>query len=420
MATTPHSSRNLSGKSIWHLAFGNSSPFALSSPAILTKLQPRLVLSAMLSPKHASYTSFNSAREADTTVLPSNSISRSFATGLSDFVREEAYFTATCLIRGTFIWVARDHDAARILAKQHKFGGKAVACERGSEPNPLGKRLFGKRHRQSALRAIMRRVDQTPSWISSMIAFCRAASSSRSSSGRISPHCAKYFLRIVRRAKLGSPRRWHLPVQWRVIARQTRPASRKGIFADFVNVVKNADDADDRRGIDSFAQSFVVKAYVAASDGNLKLLARFGDSVDDLRELPHDVRLFWIAKVQAICRAHRSRSHTRHVSRGFGDGVHGTKTWVEVTPASVAIERHSESASAALDADNASVGRARASDRVGQHHVIVLLPHPALAADVRTREQRLEILSEVAVCASLTAAGISRSTGGSHRSRGRL
>ena len=56
---------------------------------------------------------------------------------------------------------------------------------------------------------------------------------------------------------------------------------------------------------------------------------------------------------------------------------------IEIAPAAVAIERHGESALRTLDADHARIARARAFHGVGLHHGIVLLPDPALAADVR-------------------------------------
>ena len=112
----------------------------------------------------------------------------------------------------------------------------------------------------------------------------------------------------------------------------------------FVHVVENSDHAEHRRRINSFAQCLVVEADVAAGDGNLQLFAGLGDAVDRLRELPHDLRLFRIAEVQAIGRGHRSCSRAGHFARGFGDGVHRAERGIEIAPASVAIERHREPA----------------------------------------------------------------------------
>src|ERR1700722_777484 len=54
-----------------------------------------------------------------------------------------------------------------------------------------------------------------------------------------------------------------------------------------------------------------------------------------------------------------------------------------------------------LDANHPGVTRARSLDRIGLHHVIVLLPHPALAANVRTGEKLFQSLGEVSNSAEL-------------------
>ena len=163
----------------------------------------------------------------------------------------------------------------------------------------------------------------------------------------------------------------------------------------FVHVFKNADDANHGRGIDAFAQSFVVEADIATGDGNFKLFARFGDAVDHLRELPHDVRLLRVAEVEAVGCADRRSSRASHVARGFGDGVHRTQARIEIAPASVAIERHGEAALRSFDTDHPGIARAGTFHGIGLHHVIVLLPHPAFAADIWTGEQTLQIGRQV-------------------------
>src|SRR4029077_6156772 len=119
------------------------------------------------------------------------------------------------------------------------------------------------------------------------------------------------------------------------------------------------------------------------------------------RELPHDVRLLGVAEVQAIGRAHRSGAGAGYISCSPSHGVHRTQLRVEITPATVAIERHGEATLRCggiriLDADQSSVARARPFARVGLHHRIVLLPHPALAANVWAGQQTFEIAREIA------------------------
>ena len=53
-------------------------------------------------------------------------------------------------------WVARQHDAACIFSKQHKLRGKFVRRQVHSSTHAFRKRLLRQRHRQSAIRAVMR------------------------------------------------------------------------------------------------------------------------------------------------------------------------------------------------------------------------------------------------------------------------
>src|SRR5260370_11083338 len=71
-------------------------------------------------------------------------------------------------------------------------------------------------------------------------------------------------------------------------------------FEDAGGVVENAEDADDRRWIDRLAESFVVEADVAASDGRAEGGAGCGEAVDGFTELPHHFGLFGTAEVEAI------------------------------------------------------------------------------------------------------------------------
>src|ERR1700722_6628755 len=163
----------------------------------------------------------------------------------------------------------------------------------------------------------------------------------------------------------------------------------------FVLVVQGSYNSEHGRGINSFAQSFVVETDVAAGDGNFQLFAGFRDAVDGLGELPHDVRLFGIAEVEAVGCGHGSCSRTGDFAGGLGDGVHRSKARIEITPAAVAIERHGKPPLRALNSNYAGITCSGRVDRVRLHHVIVLLPYPALAADVGAGEKLLEMPREV-------------------------
>src|SRR5713101_3802428 len=165
--------------------------------------------------------------------------------------------------------------------------------------------------------------------------------------------------------------------------------------AGLADVVENPDHAQYRRRINALTQSLVIEADVSASDRNLEFLAGFGDAINRLRKLPHDMRLFGIAEVQAIGRAHGSRSRAGYVACGFSDRVHGAQFGIEVAPTAVAIERHGQSTLRTFDPNDSAIAGPGAFDGVGLHHGIVLLVDPALAADVRTGQQALEVGGEI-------------------------
>src|SRR6202046_3132078 len=149
-----------------------------------------------------------------------------------------------------------------------------------------------------------------------------------------------------------------------------------------VYVFENPHYSEYGSGINAFAQRLIVEADVAAGDWELKLLAGPGYAIDGLRKLPHDMRLFRIAEVQAVGCAHGSRARTGNLAGSFRASVHSTQPRIEITPASVAIERHRQAALRTLDTNHAPVACSRRFNRVGLNHVIVLLPHPTLAANV--------------------------------------
>src|ERR1051326_7144107 len=164
----------------------------------------------------------------------------------------------------------------------------------------------------------------------------------------------------------------------------------------FVNIVQNADDSKHRRGVYPFAQGFVVEADIATSDGNLEFLAGLCKAVDGLRELPHDRRLLGISEIQAIGCADRIRPGAGDLASGLSDRMHRPEPRIEIAPASIAVESRCQPSLRALDANDARIARPRRLNRIGLHHVVVLLPHPTLAANIRTAEKLLESGGEIA------------------------
>ncbi len=74
----------------------------------------------------------------------------------------------------------------------------------------------------------------------------------------------------------------------------------KGTPGDETEIFNQANNADDRRGINVFAERFIIKADVPTGDRSLKNVAGFRHTFDDFAELPHHFRMLGIAKVQTI------------------------------------------------------------------------------------------------------------------------
>src|SRR6185437_12741497 len=72
----------------------------------------------------------------------------------------------------------------------------------------------------------------------------------------------------------------------------------KGHAECAIRVFENSENAENRRGINRAAKSFVIEAYVAAGDGRVEGAAGFSDAINCLAELAHHFGLFGIAEVE--------------------------------------------------------------------------------------------------------------------------
>src|ERR1051326_3264919 len=97
-----------------------------------------------------------------------------------------------------------------------------------------------------------------------------------------------------------------------------------------VHIFVDSDDSKHGGGIDALTQSFVIKADIPAGNGDFQLFTSFSDSVNNLRELPHDVRLFGISEVQTVRGSDRNCAAAGYVTSSFGDGMHGSEAGIEV------------------------------------------------------------------------------------------
>src|SRR5260370_2824938 len=111
----------------------------------------------------------------------------------------------------------------------------------------------------------------------------------------------------------------------------------EGDFEDAGSVVGEAEDADDRRGVDGFAESLIVKADVAAGDRRAEGSAGFGETVGGFAELPHHFGLFGAAEVEAIRGGDGTRTARGPVAGRFGEGLDSADAGLHLAPAAVAV-----------------------------------------------------------------------------------
>src|SRR6266851_2122359 len=156
----------------------------------------------------------------------------------------------------------------------------------------------------------------------------------------------------------------------------------EGDLEDARSVVEDAEDADDRRGVNGFAESLVVETNVAAGDGCAEGGAGFSDAINGFAELPHYFGLFRAAEVEAIRGGDGPRAAACNVAGRFCDGVHGPDARIQLTPAAIAVRRKRESALHCarlriLDTHHSGIARAGARQSVCAHGSVVLLGDPA-------------------------------------------
>ena len=150
----------------------------------------------------------------------------------------------------------------------------------------------------------------------------------------------------------------------------------------------NPHDPQHWRGINALAERLVVEADVTASDGRIEELAGFGDAFDGFDKLCHDFRPLGVAEVETVGGRHRLGAHRGQVAAALGHRELGAFARIQITVALVAVERHRNGRAGFLDAHDGRVGTLRAGDGVGADLVIVLLPDPALGAQVGGGQQR--------------------------------
>ena len=164
--------------------------------------------------------------------------------------------------------------------------------------------------------------------------------------------------------------------------------------AHAVHVLDEPNHPDRRRRIYSRAARLVVEAHVAARHRRVEPAAGLGEAGHRLAELPHDLGVLGVPEVEAVGDRQRLRARAGDVSRGLGQRQRRPGVGVEVAEAAVAVGRDRYPLLRPLDPHDRGVRTGR-HDGVDHDHVVVLLPDPALAREVRRGDEADERLLHV-------------------------
>ena len=153
------------------------------------------------------------------------------------------------------------------------------------------------------------------------------------------------------------------------------------------HVVEETDHPDRGRRKNRDAVRFVVERHVAGDDRRLEGPARFRQTANRGRKLAEDLGTLGVPEVEAVRDGEGLRADAGEIQRGLGDRVRGPRLRVLGDVSRVHVTCHGEALRGARHPDDRRVA-AGARDRVRPHAPVVLRRDPALAAEVRRREER--------------------------------
>ena len=174
--------------------------------------------------------------------------------------------------------------------------------------------------------------------------------------------------------------------------RLVRRLQRHGAHA--IQIGDQPEGADLRRGQDADAAGLVVEGDVAGDDREVQRPAGLGHSLDAADELAHDGRPLGIAEVEAVGDGQRPRADGGEVAPGLRHRLRPARGGIGGAVAGRAVGGEREALGRAVDAHHGGIA-ARRLHRVRHHHVIVLLPDPALGAEIGRGQQPLQRLQRL-------------------------
>ena len=159
------------------------------------------------------------------------------------------------------------------------------------------------------------------------------------------------------------------------------PGIFKSLGHDLLLILDQTHNGDSWGWVNRLSFCFIIEADVTTDHRNIKKPAGIAHTFYRLLELPHDFGFFWIAEIQTIGQADRSRSRAHYIPAGFGNSDSSAFIGVEVAVTAVAVYRNSHRFLRILYAQDSRV-RAGQNQRIQTHHMVVLLKDPFLAGDI--------------------------------------
>ena len=176
-------------------------------------------------------------------------------------------------------------------------------------------------------------------------------------------------------------------------SRIASPARLKASVADLVKSSSRPTPPIEGVGRIARAVGLVVERHVAGHDREVERLAGLRDAADAADELAHDLRPFRIAEIEIVGDGERPGADRGEIAPAFGHRLLAAFERIGLAIARRHVGGEREALRPVLDPHHRGIA-ARPLHGVAADDVVVLLPHPALGAQVRRGEQLFQRLGE--------------------------
>ena len=141
----------------------------------------------------------------------------------------------------------------------------------------------------------------------------------------------------------------------------------------------------------------IVERDIAGDDRTIKGKGGISQSLNGLRQLRHDVRVFGIAKIEVVGECQRARAHRTQIAITLGRSQSRAVPRVKSRGARVRITGEGYGPAVVVNADDCRIA-SRCLHGIGHDMTIILFKNPAATGGVMTAKHGCEIfLNEMRV-----------------------